>query len=356
MLGREFDADRISGAPARNMFERPPSITRRSTRSIFISLAIHAALIIVVFALHYTVQSRMEPRRNLQVTLVSPAIAPAPKHIAVRAPLKALEIQTAARLPAQKPPILAPPLIESTVVKAETVAPVIAEALPKSPSPPQPTAVLQTAVSTKAIPAPVKVQMGGFESATPGAMPSERARQSVAAGFGDAGTVPTPGARRGVATGAGFGDAGTAPIAGARRGVTTGGGFGDAGVSSGTGSAQRSIRAGGFGDAVSAAPSSGGTRQMATAQPVTAAQILEKPRPVYSEEARRLQIEGEVQIEVQFRASGEVYIVRVVRGLGHGLDENAAQAARTIRFLPAKRDGLPVDSTATVHIIFQLAS
>jgi TonB family protein len=336
------------------MFERPPSRTR-STRSIFISLAIHAALVIGIFAVRYTVQSRLEPRRVLQVTLLSPTIAPARKHIAVRAPSKALEVQMAARLPAQKPPMLGPPLIEPPIVKTETVAPAIAEALPKSPSPPQPIAVLQTEVSMKAIPA-AKVQIGGFESAATVAMQSDRARQSVAAGFGDAGTVPAPGARRGVATGAGFGDAGTAPIAGARRGVATGGGFGDAGVSSGTGSAQRSIRAGGFGDAVSAAPSSGGTRQMATAQPVTAAQILEKPRPVYSEEARRLQIEGEVQIEVQFRASGEVHIVRVVRGLGHGLDENAAQAARTIRFLPAKRDGLPVDSTATVHIIFQLAS
>lgn len=315
------------------MFERPPSRTR-STRSIFISLAIHAALVIGIFAVRYTVQSRLEPRGVLQVTLLSPTIAPAPKHIAVRAPSKALEIQMAARLPAQKPPMLGPPLIEPPIVKTETIAPAIAEALPKSASPPQPIAVQQTEVSMKAIPA-AKVQIGGFESAATGAMQSDRARQSVAAGFGDAGT---------------------APIAGARRGVATGGGFGDAGVSSGTGSAQRAIRAGGFGDAVSAAPSSSGTRQMASTQPVTAAQILEKPRPAYSEEARRLQIEGEVQIEVQFRASGEVHIVRVVRGLGHGLDENAAQAARTIRFLPAKRDGLPVDSTATVHIIFQLAS
>ncbi len=89
---------------------------------------------------------------------------------------------------------------------------------------------------------------------------------------------------------------------------------------------------------------------------MTAAQILEKPRPVYTEEARRLQIEGEVQLEILFGASGEIHILRVVRGLGHGLDENAVQAARTIRYLPAKRDGRPVDSTATVHIIFQLAS
>ena len=57
-----------------------------------------------------------------------------------------------------------------------------------------------------------------------------------------------------------------------------------------------------------------------------------------------------------FGASGEIHILRVVRGLGHGLDENAAIAAKAIRFLPAKRDGHTVDSTAMVHIIFQLAS
>lgn len=88
----------------------------------------------------------------------------------------------------------------------------------------------------------------------------------------------------------------------------------------------------------------------------SAAQILDKPRPAYTEEARRLLIEGEVQLEVLFGASGEIHILRVVRGLGHGLDENAVHAAKAIRFLPAKRDGRAVDSTATVHIIFQLAS
>lgn len=87
-----------------------------------------------------------------------------------------------------------------------------------------------------------------------------------------------------------------------------------------------------------------------------AAQILQKPRPAYTEEARKLEIEGEVQLEVVFGASGEVHIVRVVHGLGHGLDENAVLAAKAIRFLPAKRDGHTVDSTAMIHIVFQLAS
>jgi hypothetical protein len=45
----------------------------------------------------------------------------------------------------------------------------------------------------------------------------------------------------------------------------------------------------------------------------------------------------------------------VVRGLGHGLDEAAIAAANKIRFKPALRFGTPVDSTAVVHVSFQMA-
>jgi TonB family protein len=110
---------------------------------------------------------------------------------------------------------------------------------------------------------------------------------------------------------------------------------------------------GGFSDAaVAAAPA---PRKPTPAPSLTPVEILSKPRPAYTEEARRSQIEGEVLLEVIFGASGEARIVPVVRGLGHGLDENAAAAARAIRFHPAQRGGQPVDSSALVHIIFQLA-
>jgi len=48
-------------------------------------------------------------------------------------------------------------------------------------------------------------------------------------------------------------------------------------------------------------------------------------------------------------------VVRVIRGLGHGLDEAAVQAAQQIHFKPALQDGQPADSTAVLHIVFQLA-
>jgi TonB family protein len=84
-------------------------------------------------------------------------------------------------------------------------------------------------------------------------------------------------------------------------------------------------------------------------------EILTKPIPNYTQEARNLRIEGEVLLEVVLEASGSLRVVRVVRGLGHGLDDNAVQAAQQIHFKPAMKDGQPADSTVVLHIIFQLA-
>ena len=83
--------------------------------------------------------------------------------------------------------------------------------------------------------------------------------------------------------------------------------------------------------------------------------IQSKPTPVYTSEARQLRIEGEVLLNVVFTAQGQIHIVNVVRGLGHGLDEAAMRAAQGVKFTPAMRDGHPVDSNATLHIVFQLS-
>jgi TonB family protein len=84
-------------------------------------------------------------------------------------------------------------------------------------------------------------------------------------------------------------------------------------------------------------------------------EITYNTSPVYTDEARSLKVEGEVLLEVTFSTDGTLHVNRVVRGLGHGLDESAIAAASTIRFKPAMRNGQPVDSTAIVHIKFQLA-
>jgi TonB family protein len=87
----------------------------------------------------------------------------------------------------------------------------------------------------------------------------------------------------------------------------------------------------------------------------TPVEITFKPNPIYTDEARSMRLEGEVLLEVNFSANGTLHVNRVVRGLGHGLDEAAIAAANKIRFKPALRTGQPVDSTAIVHVTFQLA-
>jgi TonB family protein len=114
------------------------------------------------------------------------------------------------------------------------------------------------------------------------------------------------------------------------------------------------VRTGAFGDARTAPEAS--RKPVGSAVPATVpVEILSKPVPAYTEEARRLRIEGEVLVEVVFTVGGEVRVLRVLQGLGHGLDESAIQAAKQLRFRPARQDGQPVDSVAKLHILFQLA-
>jgi TonB family protein len=101
------------------------------------------------------------------------------------------------------------------------------------------------------------------------------------------------------------------------------------------------------------APKKKANEDAAAVEPVV---ILEKPKPVYSQEALKLNLEGEVLLDVIFMASGnEVHVNRVVKGLGHGLDEAAVRAAQQIKYKPAMSNGHPVDFPAVAHIVFQIA-
>ncbi len=140
------------------------------------------------------------------------------------------------------------------------------------------------------------------------------------------------------------------------QGVVSSAGFGGgAAVGRGKTAASSVIRDVGFTDEVSAS-SVQRTHPAETLVPtIVPAEILSKPTPMYTDEARARRIQGEVLLEVVFEASGRIRVVRVVHGLGHGLDDAAVHAAEQIQFKPALKDGQPSDSRAVVHIIFQLA-
>jgi TonB family protein len=114
------------------------------------------------------------------------------------------------------------------------------------------------------------------------------------------------------------------------------------------------VRQSGFGDAETVTVASLQPKQDLTPQ-IMPAEVTFKPNPVYTNEAKQLRIQGEVWLEVVFESSGKLRVLRVIHGLGHGLDEAAVRAAEQIRFKPALRDGQPADSTAVLHIVFQLA-
>jgi TonB family protein len=117
----------------------------------------------------------------------------------------------------------------------------------------------------------------------------------------------------------------------------------------------RSLIASAAFDAIEAKPSPAGLAPHPESGLKTPLEIISKPRPIYTEEGRRLHIEGDVVLQVNFRASSEICVLRVIHSLGHGLDENAIAAAEAIRFRPATGGGHPIDEVAKVRITFQLA-
>jgi TonB family protein len=190
-----------------------------------------------------------------------------------------------------------------------------------------------------------KVQTGGFGDPNGLKGTGKEGAKLYAAPTGSFDMPAGPG--QGNGSGGAKGIKGTIASADFGNGIATGG-KGD-GRSSGAG-----ISTGGFG---SEQVVHGGPKiaQADSGPATTSVEITFKPQPAYTDEARSLKLEGEVLLEVMFSANGTLHVNRVVRGLGHGLDEAAIAAANKMRFKPALRMGQPVDSTAIVHVLFQIA-
>jgi TonB family protein len=216
--------------------------------------------------------------------------------------------------------------------------PVVAKLVEPVPAPLVPAAApaFERPAERRVIPRPLET--GLFER-TNGARLSQAAAAVTTGGFGSAAASP-----RGAANGTGA--------------VTTGG------FSSGAPAPRGAANGSGANGSDNVQTAGFDLRASAPAQPSMASltkpidrpvEIVFKPTPEYTDEARSARIEGTVSLELEFTAAGDVRVLRVVRGLGHGLDEAAQRAALRIRFKPAQSDGQPVDSRATVHITFRLS-
>lgn len=87
---------------------------------------------------------------------------------------------------------------------------------------------------------------------------------------------------------------------------------------------------------------------------ITAPKPVETPDPEYTEEARRAKIQGTCILWLIVDADGHPRDIRVVRGLGYGLDAKALETVKQWRFEPARKDGQPVNVQVSVEVGFRL--
>jgi TonB family protein len=130
------------------------------------------------------------------------------------------------------------------------------------------------------------------------------------------------------------------------NGMGAGGGIGNGrggGIGSGDGAGFGPGSGGGFGGG--AFRVGGGVSQPA---------VVYKVDPEYSEEARKAKYSGTVLLQLVVDIDGKAKNIKVVKGVGLGLDEKAVEAVQKWKFTPGKKNGQPVPVYATVEVNFRL--
>lgn len=87
---------------------------------------------------------------------------------------------------------------------------------------------------------------------------------------------------------------------------------------------------------------------------VSSPEVIFKVEPEFSEEARKAKFMGVVTVNLIVDTKGLPQNVRVIRGVGMGLDEKALEAVRQYRFKPAMENGHPVPVQVNVEVNFQI--
>ncbi len=333
------------------------------------SYMVQATALVALVA--YTVTAPMiVPRMSDHVDLVAPSMESAPTVTRVKprivataklAPLPETVVRPKITVPVLQ--VQQPQRIHRTAVIAEIAQPQLSIAAPKLdskvlsalPGPKAASRIVATntfggssATPTLQKIAPSKVRTGGFGDPNGVATSAHGSNQPTIKATG-AFDLPQ-GSGYGNGRGGASGVRGTLASAGFGNGVAVQGG----GVRGGNANQGR-VESTSFTSSMVSQGSPDRNRSLSQ-QPLSApVSIQSKPTPVYTTEARQLRVEGEVLLNVVFTAGGQIRILNVVRGLGHGLDESAQHAAQGVKFSPAMRDGHAVDSNATLHIIFQLS-
>jgi TonB family protein len=327
-----------------------------SWRTLASSYGLLVLFILVILSIGLLFPDRIELKKNFHLTELIPMPATdVPKPLAIKQPKVVAKLLPKAPL-FETPKLILPHQIRAPRPQQPEEAPKVvmnnfqAANLVQTAGGARAAKLIHTgefgSSATPTVNAPIqKVQTGGFGD--PNGLPGtgKEGAHLQAAKLGSFEMPSGPGTGNG--TGGANGIKGTVASAGFGNGIAQPG-QGD-GRSNG-----RGVATGGFGTQEVA---KGGpvARAVETGPATTSVEVTFKPQPVYTEEARNLRLQGEVLLEIMFGANGQLHVNRIVRGLGHGLDEAAIAAANKMRFKPAMRTGVPVDSTAVVHVVFQLA-
>jgi TonB family protein len=87
---------------------------------------------------------------------------------------------------------------------------------------------------------------------------------------------------------------------------------------------------------------------------ISAPRPVSTPDPQYTEEARNAKTQGTCILWLVVDTGGHPRDIRVVHGLGYGLETKAIEAVKLWRFEPALRDGRPVNVQISVEVAFRL--
>ena len=321
-------------------------------RTLCVSYGAQALLLMIVLVIGILIPEKMSLKTyQIEQVELKPYEPPPPPKIKIKAPTPKMIAELKPPVVLEQPKLIVPKEIRKPKVETpEVEAPKVALMESK----------LNPALLNSNKPLPVTIHTGDFAGSAAQPTVNKPIEQVQTGGFGDPNGLKGQGkagaklvaAQMGsfdapVGPGQGNGSGGAKGV----KGTVASADFGSGVATAGHG-AHGTVQQSGFG---AQQPVQHVAKAVTVDAPTTGVEILSKPVPVYTSEARDLKLEGQVLLEILFTADGHVQVQRVVRGLGHGLDEAAVAAAGKMRFKPAMRNGQPVDSTAVVHVIFQLA-
>jgi hypothetical protein len=87
---------------------------------------------------------------------------------------------------------------------------------------------------------------------------------------------------------------------------------------------------------------------------MTFPQVTHRVEPEYNDIAREAKLEGMIIFMVAIGKEGQLHLLELIRPLGLGMDESAAEKLSQWQFSPATRDGQPIEVCLNIEMYFNL--